>query len=240
MDLTSRVLEGELMDAPDLAPQPHHLALRGLQRVNQLSGTARTLTAGILRNLKTSKSFDAERPLRVLDLACGGGDVTLSVALRLNAVGLQAKVFGWDRSETAIEFARHRASSHPAGEHVRFATRDALSVTADDDFDIITCTLFLHHLSNEEAGALLPLFYSAARRMVIIDDLRRTQFGYLLARVGCQLLSRSSIVHVDGPLSVRAAFIESELDGLAQQAGLPPATWRRHWPQRFLMWWCRK
>ena len=81
--------------------------------------------------------------------------------------------------------------------------------------------------------------YQGARHLVLIDDLRRSWIGYGLAVLGCQLLSRSPIVHVDGPLSVRAAFTETEIHCLADACGLPSPKINRHWPHRFLLSWNR-
>ena len=65
-----------------------------------------------------------------------------------------------------------------------------------------------------------------------------TRHGRHLVEEGSRLLTRSPIVHVDGPLSVRAAFTVAEARQLAERAGLSGATIRRHWPQRFLLsWW---
>ena len=64
-----------------------------------------------------------------------------------------------------------------------------------------------------------------------------TQFSYALAQIGCQLLSRSPVVHFDGPQSVRAAFTETEAKKLAAEAGMKSCTTRRHWPERYLLRW---
>jgi SAM-dependent methyltransferase len=240
MDLSVRVVEGELMDSPDLAPEAHQRALLALDRVNWLSRTSAILAEGILEQLQRTGQTPSGQPLRVLDLACGGGLVTLDLAQRLRAAGLNCEVCGWDRSPVAIDFARQLAARHPSGPHVQFESRDALSITRAEAVDVVTCTLFLHHLQDDDARELLGRMYSAAGRLVIIDDLRRTWMGLWLARLGCQLLTRSPVVHADGPQSVRAAFTETELDGLGRQAGLPPAKYQRHWPQRFLMWWLRR
>ena len=76
-----------------------------------------------------------------------------------------------------------------------------------------------------------------ASQRVLINDLRRTRAGYVLAWLGCRLLTRSPIVHVDGPLSVRAAFSLDEVRQLAEECGLSGATLTTHWPQRFLLDW---
>lgn len=238
MKLNERVLEGELMDAPDLAADLHHSALQGLQRVNRLSGTAQ-----VLANSIQSQFGKSQTDLRILDLACGGGDVTIGLAKQLSRRGIQATIEGWDRSDTAIEFANARLKGvGQAGNHesqVSFHQSDVSQLDVDGHYDVVMCTLFLHHLDREAAVDLMARMYRATRRIMLIDDLRRTWLGYRLAQLGCHLLTRSHIVHVDGPLSVRAAFTEPEVKQLSQTAGLPEPSITRHWPQRFLACWQR-
>jgi 2-polyprenyl-3-methyl-5-hydroxy-6-metoxy-1,4-benzoquinol methylase len=241
MDLTERVLEGELMDAPDLEATEHQAALNGLQRVNWLSGTANIISRAIIRHCRQQ----ADAPLRILDLACGGGDVTLAVRQKLAAAGLHPSIEAWDRSPTAIAYATQRmerlarASGADSKPGVQFLERDVQKLDGERQFDVVMCTLFLHHLTRPEAGQVLSKMYRAARQLVLVDDLRRTWAGYRLAQLGCHFLTRSRIVHVDGPLSVRAAFTEAELLELSSQIHLPPPAFVRHWPQRFLMRWER-
>ncbi len=136
-----------------------------------------------------------------------------------------------------MEFATRRARE--AGLDVRFFTRDVLAGPLPDHYDIVTCSLFLHHLGEDDAVILLESMASAATRLLLVDDLVRGQAGYLLAWLGCRVLTRSKVVHADGPASVAAAFSIDEARALATRAGLERATISRHWPQRFLLSWRR-
>ncbi len=235
MNLTNRYLVGELMDDPNLAEKDHHQALQGLRRVNQLSRTASVISKAIVQHCKKEKlAF-----VRVLDLACGGGDVTFQVAKLLKQAGVSAEVHGWDFSQTAIDFAR-RQSDSSSHSQVQFDVANALVDAPDQLYDIVYCTLFLHHLSDDDAKKLLGAMWQMAKQVVLIDDLRRSTMGYVLAIVGCRLLSRSPIVHVDGPLSVRSAFTESEILELSDRCQLPRPAIKRHWPYRFLLTWTAK
>jgi hypothetical protein len=78
---------------------------------------------------------------------------------------------------------------------------------------------------------------AAARRAVLVDDLVRSRLGFALVWMGRYLLTSSPVVHVDGPLSVRAALSIGEARDLAERAGLQGCTIRRHWPERFLLTW---
>jgi 2-polyprenyl-3-methyl-5-hydroxy-6-metoxy-1,4-benzoquinol methylase len=232
--LAVRVLEEEVMDQPGLDAAEHCQALAGLRRVNWWSATDRILWRGLQRLAGTAGLSG----LRVLDLASGGGDVPLRLVRRARRAGDSLTVHGCDRSATAIEFARRQAENWGLPD-VRFERLDVLNDPLPEGYDVIACTLFLHHLTDEQGMLLLRRMASAARLGILIDDLCRCPIGHALAWLGCHLLSRSPMVHVDGPLSVRAAFRKEEVLQLAEQAGLSGVFIEHHWPQRFLLRWKR-
>jgi SAM-dependent methyltransferase len=228
-DLTRRHLQPELMDAPDLDPARHVVALRALRTVNILSGTT-----GRMWREATALVSAQQRPLRVLDLACGGGDVAIALQRRADRAGLPVEVHGCDRSPVALEYARGMAEAE--GVSVEFFEHDALVGPLPEGYDLICCSLFLHHLSQDEAVALLRALASAARA-VLIQDLRRTRVGYALALLALHTLTRSDVARVDGLRSVAGAFTMDEVAGLAGQAGVPHPQLRRCWPQRYALSW---
>jgi hypothetical protein len=74
---------------------------------------------------------------------------------------------------------------------------------------------------------------------VAVNDLTRSRAGLVLVWAACRLLTRSPVVHFDGPVSVRAAFTPREALALAERAGLAGATVVRRRPCRFLLTWGR-
>jgi 2-polyprenyl-3-methyl-5-hydroxy-6-metoxy-1,4-benzoquinol methylase len=222
------------MDEPGLDPALHRQALNALARVNWISRSAAILWP----HLRRLAAENPQRELRVLDVACGGGDVTIALALSAAKAGLPMKIEGCDNSRTAIEYASQKAVQSRTT-NVRFFLLDAVRDRWPGERDVVMCSLFLHHLSDHNALALLSKMSSHARRLVLVNDLRRSRLGYLLAWAGCRLLSRSAIVHADGPTSVAAAFTCREALRLAQQAGMKDATVTRRWPQRLLLRWSR-
>jgi 2-polyprenyl-3-methyl-5-hydroxy-6-metoxy-1,4-benzoquinol methylase len=225
--------EPEIMDQPGLDEVQHVQALRGLARINRLSGSARILWPA-LRTLARQLS---PAPLRLLDVATGGGDVPLGLWRKARRAGLALAIAGCDRSPTALAHARRGAARH--GADLRYFEWDALGGPLPEGYDVLTCSLFLHHLDEAEAVGLLARMAAAARRLVLINDLRRSTVGLLLAYLGTRLLSTSPVVHTDGPLSVAAAFTPAEMRTLAARAGLKGATVARRWPFRFLLTWRR-
>lgn len=231
LDLSTRDRQPELMDQPGLDPRQHDAALVGLARVNGISRTAARLCRVICRRIPNS----SPRPLRVLDVACGGGDVAIGLWRRLQCAGRPAEVHGCDLSPQAVEYAARRAAECRA--NVTFFERDVVIQALPGGYDVICSSLFLHHLSEEHAVQFLRAARESAGTLVIISDLVRSRLGYLLAGWGCRLLSRSPIVHNDGPLSVRAAFTIDETRSLAESAGMAGAAVSRCWPKRLLLVW---
>jgi SAM-dependent methyltransferase len=221
-----RVLE--LMDDPALDPAEHRLALAGLARLNRFSRALQVLWPSI-RTL----SQRLKRPLRILDVATGCGDVPAGLLHRAARSGYTLEVVGCDRSDTAILSAR---ANCPGGQ---FYLQDALHEPLPTGFDVVTCSLFLHHLSSEEAVTLLTRMKDATRHLVLVNDLARSRFNLLAVTVACHLLSRSRVVRFDGPASVRAAYNTREALELAQRAGMIGARVEKRFPCRFLLSWSR-
>jgi 2-polyprenyl-3-methyl-5-hydroxy-6-metoxy-1,4-benzoquinol methylase len=231
--LSQRHRRPEIMDQPDLSPERHVHALHALARINFLSHSAGILwpeLAALARSL-------APRPLRILDVATGAGDVPVRLWRRARRAGLAFDLEGCDISPVALEHARRRANE--VGAAIPFFEHDALSDSTLSGYDAVVCSLFLHHHDEPQAVALLRRMAGAAGRLVLVNDLDRSWIGLMLARVAGHLLTTSDVVHVDGPRSVEAAFTRAEALALAEQAGLTGARVSWRWPFRWLLSWRR-
>jgi 2-polyprenyl-3-methyl-5-hydroxy-6-metoxy-1,4-benzoquinol methylase len=226
-----RVREPELMDDASLGEKHHLLALQGLERINAFSGTARVLW----KPLKALAKEQQTHTLSVLDIASGGGDVLMALDRLANSQGHALQICGSDISERAVQFANDKAAALKS--QVTFIKLDALNDPLPEGFDVVTNTLFMHHLSDEEVVLLLTKMSLAAKRMVIVSDLNRSPIGLGLAYLGTRLLSTSDVVHTDGMISIRAAFTVEEFKELANRAGLNGCSIERHFPTRFLLQW---
>jgi ubiquinone/menaquinone biosynthesis C-methylase UbiE len=221
-----RVLEPELMDAPGLDAGAHLLALRGLARLNALSFSWRSLSREIRRAARSSPG-----PVRVLDVAGGGGDV-LARAMRAAGVPVHAAVV--DISATALDRAVQNASRR--GFSIEPILLDVTRAPMPPS-DIVFSSLFLHHLTEADVVRVLDGMRRAARRTVLINDLRRGTWGLALAGVVPRLVTRSPIVHADACTSVRAAWRTNELRRLFAEAGMASASMRAVFPARLEATW---
>jgi len=216
----------ELMDDPALDPAERRRALAGLARLNRVSDSPGVLWP-TLRELARGGG-----PVRVLDVATGSGDVPRALAAKAARARMPNVTFaGCDISPTAVEAANAAAPG------LTFFVHDALRDPLPAGYDVVTCSLFLHHLSDEDAVTLLSRMAAAAGRMVLVNDLARSRFNFAAVWAACRLLTRSRVVRFDGPASVRSAFTAAEAAARAARAGLAGAVVRRRFPCRYLLRW---
>ena len=232
--LGQRILEPEDIDDPALEKEKLFGALRGLTRINFLSASAGHVWASMLR---LARELKLDR-LRILDVATGGGDIPLALWRKGNRAGLRLEIVGLDISQRALEFATRQCGD--CGGDVRFEERDILRDGLPSGFDVIVSSLFLHHLTNDQAGKMLAEAATATGHLVLINDLRRGRYGLTLAYFAGHVLSSSPVVRVDAVRSVRAAFTMQEALVLAEAAGMKGATVHRRWPARYLLQWRKK
>jgi 2-polyprenyl-3-methyl-5-hydroxy-6-metoxy-1,4-benzoquinol methylase len=235
-DLTVRRCQAELMDDPALDVERHHRALRALARINRVSGAA----ARVWREIR-ARAEAGRTPVRILDVACGGGDVLRAVARRAAREELEVELHGCDLSPVALAWA-DRAWAEGASERrlpIHLFAHDAVADPLPDGYDVVTTSLFLHHLERSTAVQLLANLAAATAGTVLVQDLRRTRLGYAFAWVGLHTLTASDVARTDGLRSVRSAFTIPEVHALAAEAGLAGATVQTAWPQRFVLRWGR-
>jgi 2-polyprenyl-3-methyl-5-hydroxy-6-metoxy-1,4-benzoquinol methylase len=161
--------------------------------------------------------------------------VTIGLARAARSSGCDVRLVGCDVSQLAVEHARQRAEQ--VGAAVEFRCCDAFELDGSEPFDVVLCSLFLHHQGEQQGVTLLRQMARCARRLVLVNDLVRSPTGYSLAWLGTRLLTRSPVVHVDGPRSVAAAFTLREARELAERAGLHGARVEPRWPCRYLLSW---
>ncbi len=226
--LAKRDLQPELMDDPQLDPEEHRKALAGLARINAIGGTG--LWQPIAQFARSKN-----RPIRILDVACGSGDVLVQIGKRARRANLALDLSGCDLSPVAIGAARAR--SEKAGLSVSFHVGDVFQGPLRGTYDIVMSSLFLHHLDENHALKLLQFMRQATSGLVLISDLSRSRFNAILVWIACHLFTSSRVVHYDGPASVRAAFTPNEVMTLAEKAGLNGAIIKSHFPARLILTW---
>lgn len=84
--------------------------------------------------------------LSVLDVGCGSGAITRSIAEK---VSLGGRVLGIDPNEDLIEQARRQATNRP---DLSFAQADVYTFDSTERFDLVTCARTVQWLARPEAA----------------------------------------------------------------------------------------
>lgn len=239
--MKQRHLQPELMDDPALPRDEHRRALRGLARINLLSRAAHSLWVRAMAGAMRAGSQQAGR-LSVLDIAAGSGDVLFGFCKYAERAGLVVDAHALDVSPEALVATREAAAL--AGRQVIThelsilgAAQGELGRLLEQRFDVVLCSLFLHHLREPQAVEVLRRAKHLAGGQVVVSDLCRGRAGLVAAHLAGNLLTRSPVVRVDAVRSMGGAFTVQELAALADEAGLKGHLLRRCWPFRMLLSW---
>jgi 2-polyprenyl-3-methyl-5-hydroxy-6-metoxy-1,4-benzoquinol methylase len=232
-DLRERHRQPEIMDAPDLPPARFVETLKGLGRVNTVTRSARLMWP----DLEAAARRHPDRPMHVLDVACGGGDVLLALWRTAKRARLKVEMAGCDLSTTAVTYAAEHAAK--AGVPIKFFVHRVPQDPLPNGYDVIMSTLFLHHLDEDGAISFLREAAEKTRDRIVIQDLVRSPMSYWFARVGTGVLFLNDICRLDGQTSVEGAFTRREALELARKAGLDRAKIVPRFPFRYLIRWVR-
>ncbi|MEM7695697.1 MAG: methyltransferase domain-containing protein [Pseudomonadota bacterium] len=195
-----------------------HACLKSLARVNRWS-----LGHGPTVRFVASLAAREGAPLRVLDVGSGYGDGLRALARGLARRGIRANLTGADLNPLAGRLAAS-VGAPPRGIDLRYITADARTLAIQEPFDVITCSLFTHHLEDDEVVAFLRLMDGAARRGWFINDLYRSRFAAVGFGALATVLRQHPIVRHDGPVSFARAFRRRDWSERLAEASVHGAT----------------
>jgi 2-polyprenyl-3-methyl-5-hydroxy-6-metoxy-1,4-benzoquinol methylase len=209
----------ELMDRPQPVTGELVSDLRNLRQLNRYFGSHALIMHFLRRWIQPGSQ------LRVLDLATGSGDIPRLLIDYARKVGATVTVEAIDQQSSTLEIARGMSADYP---EIDFKQGDVLFFGEDGRYDIVLCSLALHHFDEGTAVRLLERCRHLSRKFVLVSDLRR---GFI-ASVGVYLLTaliyRASMTRTDARLSAERAFSFREFGSLAERAG-----WRNFGHRKF-------
>jgi ubiquinone/menaquinone biosynthesis C-methylase UbiE len=211
----ARIEAEELLDRPRHDPAELAGNLDDIRRVNRLGGGVAT----VLRHLPGLVCrVPRGRPVTILDLATGSGDIPRQVIAWAERYGRPVQLTASDASPQILDEARRTLSGLPG---VTFALCDARQTPFPDGaFDIVLCSLALHHFAPADAVRVVREMDRLAVAGFIINDISRSVPCYAFAWAASRAATRNRLTRHDMPLSVRRAYTPHELRELLRQAGV--------------------
>ena len=148
---------------------------------------------------------------KVLDVGCGGGILSESMALR------GAQVTGIDMGSTPLSVARLHLHESGAQVDYRQITVEDLAKEQADSFDIVTCMEMLEHVPDPSSIVHACSQLVKPGGHVFFSTLNRNPKSYLLAVIGAEYLLK---LLPKGTHDYQKFIRPSELDAWSRKAGL--------------------
>jgi 2-polyprenyl-3-methyl-5-hydroxy-6-metoxy-1,4-benzoquinol methylase len=210
--LKARSTRDEWMDDAAATEAAFDSALRDLARINRMSLAYRPT----LRFLdRVAARAGSPRPLSVLDVGAGGGDMLRAVAAWGGRRGIALELTGLDRSPWA---ARSAAKAGTPGDWI---TADLFDLPEDRRFDVVLCSLFAHHLRDPELVRFLRWLEARARVAWLVSDLHRHWVPYGFVWGAVRALRMDPMVVHDSTVSIARGFLRADWERLLAEAGVP-------------------
>ena len=154
--------------------------------------------------------------LRIVDLATGSGDIPRLIAEYGRKIGAELRIDALDRQSATLQIAKKLSAQYP---EIVFLEGNILESHATESYDLVLCTMALHHFSEEDAVRILKRCRELSRKFVLVSDLRRGQLGRIGVHVLTATMFREPMTRHDARLSIARAFSISEMNQLARRAG---------------------
>ena len=220
-----RTEEEEIMDDFSLEGEELRDALDKIARINQFLGGNQLTLQGV------KKLINSEEEITIVDVGCGNGDMLRTLADYGNKNNLKLNLIGIDANAFTINYAKEISKEYP---NISYKCEDIFSESfAEMSYDIVLCTLTLHHFKNNQIDYLIQLFNKQAKIGIVINDLHRNIIAYRAFQVICFVFKLNKMSKEDGLVSILRGFKKQELIDFSERNNLKKYTINWKWAFRF-------
>ena len=211
VDTSHRSSEMEIMDDFTMEGVLFRDTLDKLEIINRFLGGNSVTINGLKKLLKNQPK---NKTITIVDLGCGNGDILRDISKFGRKNNYSFKLIGIDANLAATEYAKELSKEYS---ELSFKTMDILSEDfKKQSYDIVLCTLFLHHFKNEELISFLKTTTDKATIGVVVNDLHRHKLAYYLFKL-IGFFIKNKMVRQDGLTSVLRAFKKKDLENIAKE-----------------------
>ncbi len=195
----------EILDSNACPPAEIEVSLRDMCRINRWFGGIATTRKLIER----VAAVTGKKQFSLLEVAAGFGELPRAAGRELAAKGISLDITDLDRAPTHLQ-RNHRG-----------LVADALALPfRDGSFDLVSCSLFAHHLEPSELARFAGEASRVSRCALLINDLIRHPLHLALVYAGFPLM-RSYVSRIDGVASVRRSYTPEEMRNMLADGTKP-------------------
>lgn len=228
LDTKQRSNAPEIMDDFSMEGEVLKEALDKIATINRLLGGNKITLQGVKQLIKNKPN---NQVITILDAGCGNGDMLRSLAKFARKHNITFNLIGLDANQFSINHAQSLSLGYP---NISYYCKDLFNDTAEEEtYDIILCTLTLHHFKDDEILSLLEKFKRQARLGIIINDLHRSCLAYYLFKGICYIFGLNDMSRKDGLTSILRGFKKRDLFLYSKQLNLQSYSIRWKWAFRY-------
>ncbi len=218
----------EIMDDFAMEGQVLKEALDKIAKINQLLGGNKLTLQGV-KNLLQNQ--DHSKRITIADIGCGNGDMLREIADFGVKNNYEFDLIGIDANLYTIDYAKTLSNNY---KNINLICLDIFSEAFNEiKYDIVLCTLTLHHFKNLELKKILNVFYKNATFGIVINDLQRSKIAYYLFKLVCFVFGLNSMSRNDGLTSILRGFKRQDLIDYSRELNSKKVTINWKWAFRY-------
>ena len=218
----------EIMDDFAMKGETLKNALDKIAKINQLLGGNRLTLQGLQELLK---NIDKTQIITIADIGCGNGDMLRKLGDFAIKNQYNFNLIGIDANEFTINYAKKLSVNYF---NINYICLNIFDKQFNElKYDIVLCTLTLHHFKNKEIDYLLNEFYTNSKIGIIINDLQRSIVSYRLFQLLCFVFRLDEMPKKDGLTSILRGFKKQDLLDFSSKLGFKNYTINWKWAFRY-------
>lgn len=223
-----RTDDPEVMDDFDLKGDVLIQTLDKIAKINQLLGGNRLTIRGVEKMLEKERS---SKLITIVDVGCGNGDMLRRLADYGIRNNWNLKLIGVDANAFTINYATGLSEKYS---NISYRCEDIFDKSFSEiKYDIVLCTLTLHHFKNDDILELLMLFNKNSRLGFVVNDLHRNVVAYRLFQMLCFVFRMNEMARKDGLVSILRGFKKEELITFSKKLSFKKYSVQWKWAFRY-------
>ncbi len=193
----------ERMDDPHCDPEELQNTYRQFTTINSLISQWHRIYKKEIRPY-----LHPETQNSLLDVGFGGGDIPIKIACWAQKDGFDLQITAIDPDPRAFDFVQNLERP----QNVEFLQCDLLDLDPEKKrYDFVISNHLLHHLTQKELLEVLARAKRLSKKVVIFNDIHRSDWAYILFSILARPVFRSSFITEDGLTSIKRSYTFDEL-----------------------------
>jgi 2-polyprenyl-3-methyl-5-hydroxy-6-metoxy-1,4-benzoquinol methylase len=223
-----RTDQPEIMDDFAMEGEILREALDKIAKINQLLGGNKLTLLGVKALIAT---VPKTAEITIVDVGCGNGDMLRNLADYGLKNNLNFNLIGIDANNFTSNHALKLSENYP---NISYRCEDIFDKPFGGlKYDIVLCTLTLHHFKEDEIFDIMSVFYTNAALGVVINDLQRSSLAYRLFQSLCFVFQLNAMSREDGLISILRGFKKNELIDFSKKLNFSNYSIKWKWAFRY-------